>query len=464
MASFISRKPLSRRLLLRGMTAGAAVGVSLPRLGAMLDGNGTAYADGRALPRRFGVWFWGNGNNPTRWNPKTVGLGSAWELSEQLAPFAKVKQNLTVLSGYDCKVGGAVHRTGPAAALSGAPPSRAQNYSAATIDHVIAKLIGDSTPFRSLEVGVCRATANGSGHAVNYASSSGPNAPVAPEYDAKVVFERLFGKAPSGAPALPGTPATPDRSLIRRKRVLDTVAEDARVLRRRLGADDARRLDQHLEGIDQLEKRISMMSVPGAGGPAGAACSLAPDAAATYPAVLADNNGLVTHEQNQAMADLVTYAASCDLTRVFLFQHGRPAAHYNMRVIGINTNIHDDISHGEGGDQPTMHRAMLYWMDQFRYFVEKFQDTPDGASNLLENSIVYATSDVSLGRSHSASDMPVLLFGRGGGVLKGDQHHRAEKDNISKVLFTLVNLFGGNVTEFGLGPGRVTSGIPEILA
>ena len=109
-----------------------------------------------------------------------------------------------------------------------------------------------------------------------------------------------------------------------------------------------------------------MMSAPGALGPSGAACSLAPDAAGSYPAVLADNNGLVTHEQNQAMADLVTYAASCDLTRVFLFQHGRPAAHYNMKVIGINTNIHDDISHGEGGDQPTMNRAMLYWMDQFR--------------------------------------------------------------------------------------------------
>jgi hypothetical protein len=462
MAFFINRKPLSRRLVLRGMTAGAAVGVSLPRLGAMLNGNGTAYAAGAALPRRFGVWFWGNGNNPLRWNPKTIGLGSAWQLSEQLMPFAKVKQNLTVLSGYDCKVGGSVHRTGPAAALSGAPHSRSGNYTAPTIDHVIAKLIGGSTPFRSLEVGVCRATANGSGHAVNYASSSGPDAPVTPEYDAKVVFQRLFGKAPTGMPS--GGPAAPDRSLTRRKRVLDTIAEDARALRRRLGSADARRLDQHLDGIGQLEKRIGTMSAPGALGPTGAACSLAPDAAASYPAVLADNNGLVTHEQNQAMADLVTYAASCDLTRVFLFQHGRPAAHYNMKVIGINTNIHDDISHGEGGDQPTMNRAMLYWMDQFRYFVEKFQDTPDGASNLLENSLVYATSDVSLGRSHSASDMPVLLFGRGGGAIKGDQHHRAEKDNISKVLFTLVNLFGGNVTEFGLGAGRVTSGIPEILA
>jgi hypothetical protein len=459
MASFIPPKPLSRRMVLRGLTGGALVSVALPRLGAMLNGNGTAYAAGPALPQRFGVWFWGNGNNPARWNPKTTGVGAAWELSEQLMPFAAIKQNLTVLTGYDCKVGGAVHRTGPAAALSGAPHSGSMNYTAPTIDHVISKLIGGTTPFRSLEVGVCRATANGSGHAVNYASSSGPNAPVAPEYDAKVVFQRLFGKAPTPAPA---GPAAPDRSLARRKRVLDTVAEDARALGRRLGVEDARRLEQHLDGIDQLEKRLSTMSAPGA--LPGAACSVSPDAAARYPGVLADNNGLVTHEQNQAMADLTAYALSCDLTRVFLFQHGRPAAHYNMKVIGINTNIHDDISHGEGGDQPNMNRAMLYWMDQCRYFVEKLQNTPDGASNLLHNSLVYATSDVSMGRSHSAADMPVLLFGRGGGVIKGDQHHRANRENISKVLFTLVNLFGGNVTEFGLGAGKVTSGIPEILA
>jgi hypothetical protein len=449
---------MSRRRLLRGLGAGAAVSVALPPLAAMLNGNGTAFAQGGAIPKRFGVWFWGNGNNPTRWNPKAVGVGSAWELSEQLMPFAPVKQNLTVLTGYDCKVGGVVHRTGPAAALSGAPHSRSMNYTAPTIDHVISKLIGGTTPFRSLEVGVSRATANGGGHTVNYASSSGPDAPVMPEYDARVVFQRLFGKAPAGAP---GQPAMPDRSPQRRKRVLDTIVEDARALRQRLGAEDARRLDQHLQGIDELEKRIALMSVPGA---TGAACSLDPGAAANYPPLLPDNNATVSHEQNQAMADLTVYALSCDLTRVFLFQHGRPAAHYNMRPIGINTNIHDDISHGEGGDQPTMNRAILYWMDQGRYFFEKLQNTPDGASNLLYNSIVYATSDVSLGRSHSANDMPVLLFGRGGGVIKGDQHHRANKDNISKVLFTLVNLYGADVTQFGLGPGQVASGIPEILA
>jgi hypothetical protein len=453
MAICIPRKPLSRRAVLRGLAGGAAITVGLPRLGAMLNGNGTAYAQGAPLPRRFGVWFWGNGIIASRWVPKTTGTGANWQLTEQLMPFANVKKNLTVLTGYDVKLSGTVHRIGPAGALSGAPHSAALNYTAPTIDHVINKIIGNTTPFRSLEVGVSRATANGDGQTVNYASSSGANTPVQPEYDAPALYTRLFGMPVSTSPA--GSA----RTLKRRARVLDTVAEDARALRLRLGADDARRLDQHLDGIQQLEKRITTMSTA-----APATCGPTAESVAKYPTPVADLNGTLAPEQNEAMAELVTYALSCDLTRAFCFQHGRPAAHYNMSVIGITKNIHDDISHIEGGDQPTMNMAILYWMNQGRVLFEKMQNTPDGAGSLLDNSAVYCTSDIAFGRTHSVTEMPALVFGRAGGVFKGDQHVRSPSDNISKILFTLVNAFGGNVTQFGVGAGMVTSGVSEMLA
>jgi hypothetical protein len=457
MAICIPRKPLSRRSLLRGMAGGALITVGLPRLGAMLNGNGTAYAQGGALPQRFGVWFWGNGILIPRWVPKATGIGDAWALSEQLMPFASVKKYLTVLTGYEVKITGSVHRQGPAGALSASPHTSALNYSAPTIDHVISNMIGKTTPFKQLEVGVSRATANGTGHAVNYASSSGANTPVQPEYDARAVFMRLFGRAP-----MMTTPTgLPDRSIARRRRVLDVVAEDTKQLKNRLGTEDIRRLDLHLEGIQALEKRIATMSTM----PMGMGCTTLPaNAAEMYPPVLADNNGLVTHELNQAMADLTTYALACDLTRVFLFQHGRPAAHYNMSVIGITTDIHDDISHQEPGDQPRMNSAILYWMGQFKYFLEKMAATPDGAGNLLDNSLVYGTSDVSDGKSHGIKDFPAIFFGKAGGKVKGDQHIRvANNDNFSKILFTLVNLYGANVTQFGAGPGLINAGVPEML-
>src|SRR5690606_26444214 len=151
-----------------------------------------------------------------------------------------------------------------------------------------------------------------------------------------------------------------------------------------------------------------------------------------------DLEGSARDSQNLAMAQLVTYALSCELTNVFLFQHGRPAAHYDMSNIGINVDVHDNLSHQEGGLQPTLQKAMANWHNQGRVLMEMLQNTPDGAGNLLENSLVYATSDVSLGRSHSVKDYPILLFGRAGGALRGNQHFRSQGANVSSVLMTLL--------------------------
>jgi hypothetical protein len=57
---------LSRRHVLRGLIGGAAVVIALPPLDAMLDDHGLAYAGGDPIPRRFGLWFFGNGVKPDR--------------------------------------------------------------------------------------------------------------------------------------------------------------------------------------------------------------------------------------------------------------------------------------------------------------------------------------------------------------------------------------------------------------
>jgi len=130
---------LKRRGFLRGLAFGVPVAIGLPVLEHFLNGNGNAFADGEALPRRFGVFFWGNGRgmDASRWNPAAT--GTSWEVSPQLEPLAAYKPYLNIVSGTKIKLGNSPqgHHRGSVGILSGrdfvtppmarltAPPSRA---------------------------------------------------------------------------------------------------------------------------------------------------------------------------------------------------------------------------------------------------------------------------------------------------------------------------------------------------
>ncbi len=142
-------RTLNRRMLLRGMLAGSAVGVGLPALEIFLNGNGTAYAADSAFPQRFGLFFWGNGIVPDFWVPQAT--GTAWELSPTLAPLAGVKDVISVISGTSILLDNNYpHWSGAAGILSGGkPPESANNtFYEPTIDQVIAAEIGGETRFR----------------------------------------------------------------------------------------------------------------------------------------------------------------------------------------------------------------------------------------------------------------------------------------------------------------------------
>ena len=113
-------RTMNRRALLRGLLGGTAVSFGLPTLEAMLDANGTAYAQAGALPQRLGIFFWGNGVRLKLWNP--VATGPGWALSPALEPLAPVKEYLNVVSGMDPKIPNSQgHHTGEVGILSGHP-------------------------------------------------------------------------------------------------------------------------------------------------------------------------------------------------------------------------------------------------------------------------------------------------------------------------------------------------------
>src|SRR4051794_24372972 len=286
---------MSRRAVLGGALGGGGLApLPLPRLGAMLNGNGTAYAAGEPLRRVYGTWFWANGVYPTRWTPKTEGPN--FELSEQLMPFANVRRHLTVISRMAVKTG----RSGPhlyhGGALTGSAGANKQ-ADLPSIDQLIAGKIGSDTPLKSLEVGVCKARPTGTAPLYYNISWRGANAPNPADFDPHSVFTRLFGSGSPGSmigkkPAAPTTDTAGLTSV--RKSVLDAVTQDAHDLSARLGTEDRQRLEKHLEGIRSLEKRLT--AAPSA---VGAGCQPAAD-----PGVPPDTKAEAPPELNKAMADL----------------------------------------------------------------------------------------------------------------------------------------------------------------
>ena len=439
---------LQRRTVLRGMLGGAAVGVGLPLLEAFLNGNGTALANGGGLPVRFGTWFWGNGILPVRWVPTGEGQGDAWALSEQLAGLAAVKDDVTVVSGMDVKTGNAIpHGSGPAGMLSGAPlivkSGDDYTFRVPSVDQVVAAELGKDTRFRSLELGVRPGTG---------LSFNGPDSKNPPEASPRRLFERLFGegfRAPGDAPVI-------DPTLRLRRSVLDAVLADAARLEGKLGARDKVRLEQHLDGVRDLERRIARLEED----PPNLAACVAPAAPAEdYPDV---DGRPPLPEINLVMADLVAMALACDQTRVFSYAYTYPVN--NILFPGMPAG-HHRLTHDEPGAQPQVDAIVKQIIEQLGVFIERLRAVQEGDGTLLDNCAMLATSDTSFGRNHSLSDYPIVIAGTACGALKRGLHYRSPSgENTSKVLLSLVRAVGLRAASFGEDDGYVTEGLGAIEA
>src|SRR5438128_10683636 len=167
-----------RRMVLRGMLGGCAITVGLPFLERTLNCGGTALANGRPLPVRFGTWFWGLGTNKELSTPRKT--GADFDVPGELGPLASVKGHINYFSAYSCDTDGRpnfVHHSGVGLLRCGRAPSDSKALPSETIDVTIADAIGAATRFRSLEM-----TATGDpGHSY---SARGPSAVNPPEVSA----------------------------------------------------------------------------------------------------------------------------------------------------------------------------------------------------------------------------------------------------------------------------------------
>jgi hypothetical protein len=451
---------ISRRAALRGALAGGAlVTVPLPRLGAMLNGNGTAYAATGESIQRFGVYFIGNGFWPATFVPKPRATGPlSAQLPEQLAALAKVKSKLTVVSGFDLWTGRPSSPSVPhghhVGALSGCAASAAnprRTFQLPSIDQVIARAsLGKNVPFPSLELGVCNATPKVSENMYHAVSHKGLNQPNFPEYSAAAAFNRMFPGGVKPPATTPGPTPMPvvDRRAEVEKSLLDAVVADAQALQVRLGREDRLRLDSHLEGIRSLERRLA----PPTGGAvsAGAACK-DPTRNTMDGKAMGDR---LSPELARAMADLTVLALACGQTNVFSLLLAKPAAYAYFPEINMNGGFHS-VCHSS--NQANVTKGVAYQMGFFGYLLEKMDAVDEGGATMLDNATVLLSTDVAWGATHTQWEWPCVIAGRGGKTadgkfrLKGDWHYRSSPsgDNFSKVLLTLANINGARLTQFG---------------
>ncbi len=452
----MTKRSLKRRTFLRGLLGGAAVTVSLPVLDIMLNENGDALAqDGTGLPKRFGVFYWGNGVQPSHWNPSSTGAG--FTLSHALEPLGGVKPYINVVSGMNIMSGNERgHHDGTVGILSGAPmvsqdpmgANFSSTFSQPTIDQVVANHLSAGTPFRSIEYGIHDGVIRSEGSTIEYLSHNGSNDVNPPEYQPRALFNRLFG---DGFVRPEETPEVDPRLALRRS-VLDAVTADAAALRSRLGRVDQRRLDQHLEGIRALEARLALLDMP-TERPPRASCDAPGTPAEHYP-----GDALV--ERNQVMSQIIAMALACDQTRVFSNMFSGSLS--GTRYPGTH-NGHHSLSHDEPGDRPQMASITRYIMERFAELLTALRDVSEGDSNLLERCVILASTDSSDSRTHSITDYPIVIAGRGGGRLRGDFHFRSGGQNASRALLSCLRALDIDAPSFGHAGGRVTEVCGEIM-
>ena len=434
----ITRKMLPRRTFLRGMGAT----IALPLLDAMVPAM-TALAQTAAAPvRRLGFVYMPMGCDLPRWTPPG---GSLTELSPALQSLAPVVDHLTVISNLELKNAyPGTHATSNAAFLSAAKAKWTEStdyYLGTTVDQIAAKQIGHQTLLPSLELAMDLLQTVGqcdNGYACVYQNNlswSSPTTPLPAEAHPRIVFERLFGE---------GGSATERRAALRRRAsLLDWVRDDTARLQKRLGSDDRARVEQYLETIREVERRIQKAEadtdgpLPDLDRPLG------------VPAAYADHARL--------MFDLQVLAMQGDVTRVITFQLARETSTRTYNEIGVSDPHHPLTHHGnDPAKVERMAKINAFHVSLFAYYLEKLKATPEGSGSLLDHSLILYGSGMGDPNVHNHVDLPIVVAGGGAGRVKGGRHIKyAEPTPLANLHLTLLEKVGVRLDAFADSKGKV---------
>jgi len=275
---------------------------------------------------------------------------------------------------------------------------------------------------------------------MNTLSWRSPTTPLPIEINPRKVFRRLFGTGNSAAERLV--------QIRNRRSILDSVLQDVSRLQGTLGPSDHHRLNEYLEAIRDVERRIQRAEER--------------NAEPELPLIPVPDGMPDTFEDHiQLMFDLQVLAFQTDMTRVVTFLIGRELSNRTYPAIGI-TEAHHSLSHHQSNAEKIekLIKINTYHIQKLTYLLEKLRATPDGDGNLLDHSMIVYGSGLSDGNRHDHSPLPTLLVGGGAGSVKGGLHLQYPKETpMTNLLLTVLDHTGVPVEALGdsTGPLSLTS-------
>jgi len=437
--TYLTRKFLPRRTFLRG----AGIALSLPLLDAMIPAHTALAKTAAAAKLRMGFVYFPHGAIMDKWTPTTE--GENYELSPILEPLKPFRQQLTVVSGLGNRPAqsAAVHAIVPGTWLSCVHPRETHEaYGGITVDQMAAMHIGQETPLPSLEVAT---EAPGGGGACDRSygcSYSGtvsfrtPTTPLPMEYNPRSLFQRLFGRGNTAA----------ERKLQAQQyaSILDMVVSEANDLRRSLGGPDRAALDDYLESIREIERRVQKAEKQDLS-------KLAlPDMPVGIPDAFPDQMGL--------MFDMMALAWQADLTRIQTFMMAAEVSNMTYNHIGIADAFHPLSHHqNDATKKDKLVRIQRWHTEQFARFLKKLAEMPDGEGSLLDHSMIVYGSNMSNSDAHNQFPLPTSIVGGGAGRMKSGRHVRyPDHTPLSNVLLTLLDKAGVPQTVVGDSTGLLS--------
>src|SRR5262245_58082685 len=337
------------------------------------------------------------------------------------------------------------HAAANATFLSNVRPKRTEGSDyelATTVDQIAAKQLGRETAIPSLELGTDLIAQvgncdNGLACAYqNHLSWSSPTTPLPSEADPRVLFERLFGD---------GGTAQDRRTEMRKNRsILDWVTQDMSRLQRKLGAADRTRVEQYLDTVREVERRIQKAEEQ---------TSESELPALERPASIPPS----WEEHVKLMFDLQTLALQADVTRVITFQMAREASTRTYPQIGV-PEAHHPVSHhaNDPAQLEKLARINAYHVALFAYLLQRLKATPDGDGSLLDHTIYLLGSGMGNPNVHDHTNLPIIVAGGAAGRLKGGRHIKYDQPRpLANLHVTLLERAGVHVEKFGDSNGRI---------